>query len=61
MDFIILDFDIDLKVLFILRHPFLVTGHSLIDVSIRKLTICVYDKVEVFNVYKDMKLPTIYE
>lgn len=49
MDFIIIDFDVDPKVLFILGCPFLATMHSMIDVFVGQLTMHAYDKVEVFN------------
>ncbi|XP_059312588.1 uncharacterized protein LOC132063871 [Lycium ferocissimum] len=51
-DFMILDFEPDPKVPFILGRPFLATGRALIDVATRLLTIRVHDKVEVFNIYK---------
>ncbi|XP_059302289.1 uncharacterized protein LOC132054264 [Lycium ferocissimum] len=61
VDFVILDFEPDPKVPFILGHPFLATGRSLIDVAAGQLTMRVHDKVEIFNVYKALKMPAIYE
>ncbi|XP_047253663.1 uncharacterized protein LOC124887789 [Capsicum annuum] len=61
MDFVILDFKADLVVLFILGQPFLATGQSLIDVAAGKMTMQEHDKVEVFDVYRALKLPSIYE
>ncbi|XP_059312286.1 uncharacterized protein LOC132063647 [Lycium ferocissimum] len=60
-DFVILDFEPDPKVPFILGRPFLATGRALIDVAAGQLTMRVHDKVEVFNVYKALKMPAIYE
>ena len=61
VDFIILDFEPDPEVPFILGRPFLATGRALIDVAAGQLTMRAYDKVEVFDVYKAMKLPAQYE
>ncbi|XP_060183226.1 uncharacterized protein LOC132613199 [Lycium barbarum] len=60
-DFVILDFEPDPEVPFILGHPFLATGRALIDVAAGELTMRVHDKVEVFNVYQALKMPAIYE
>jgi len=61
VDFVILDFEPDPEVPFILGRPFLATGGALIDVAAGRLTMRAHDKVEVFDVYKAMKLPAIYE
>ncbi|XP_059294424.1 uncharacterized protein LOC132047390 [Lycium ferocissimum] len=60
-DFMILDFEPDPEVPFILGHPFLATGRALIDIAAGQLTLRVHDKVEVFNVYQALKMPAIYE
>ncbi|XP_075081780.1 uncharacterized protein LOC142166423 [Nicotiana tabacum] len=60
-DFNILDYEPDQEVPFILGRPFLVTGRAIIDVCEGKMTIRVGDRVEVFNVYKALKLPAHYE
>ncbi|XP_019248528.1 PREDICTED: uncharacterized protein LOC109227785 [Nicotiana attenuata] len=60
-NFIILDYEPDQKALFILGHPFLATGRAIIDVCEGKMTMRVGDRVEVFNVYKALRLPTHYE
>ncbi|XP_060200388.1 uncharacterized protein LOC132628641 [Lycium barbarum] len=60
-DFFILEFEPDPEVPFILRHPFIATGRALIDIAAGQLSMRVHDKVEVFNVYKSLKLPAIYE
>ncbi|XP_060177853.1 uncharacterized protein LOC132607792 [Lycium barbarum] len=60
-DFVILDFEPDPEVPFILRRPFLATGRALIDVAAGQLTVRVHDKVEVFNVYQALKMPALYE
>lgn len=61
VNFIILDFDPDPNVLFILWPSFLATGGALIDVVVGKLIIRSHDKVKVFDVYQKIKLPTVYE
>nr|XP_009597991.1 uncharacterized protein LOC104093863 [Nicotiana tomentosiformis] len=60
-DFIILDYEPDQEVPFILGHPFLATCRAIIDVCERKMTMRVGDQVEVFNVYKALRLPAHYE
>ncbi|KAK4718026.1 hypothetical protein R3W88_016364 [Solanum pinnatisectum] len=52
---------LDTEVPFILGCPFLATRGALIDVAAGRLTMRAHDKVEVFDVYKAMKLPVIYE
>ncbi|XP_015169787.1 uncharacterized protein [Solanum tuberosum] len=61
IDFVILFFEPDPEVPFILGRPFLATGGALIDVAAGRLTMRAHDKVEVFDVYKAMKLPAIYD
>ncbi|XP_049375772.1 uncharacterized protein LOC125840848 [Solanum verrucosum] len=61
MDFVILDFKPDPEVQFILGRPFQAIGGALIDVEADRLTMRDHDKVEVFDVYKTLKLPAIYE
>ena len=61
VDFVVLDFEPDPEVLFILGRPFLATGRALIDVAAGQLTMRPHDKVEVFDVYRALKLPSIYE
>ena len=46
----LLDFEPDTKVPFILGSPFLSTGRALIDEASDQLTIKAHDKVEVFDV-----------
>ncbi|XP_075077233.1 uncharacterized protein LOC107832466 [Nicotiana tabacum] len=60
-DFIILDYEPDQEVPFILGHPFLAVGRAIIDVCKEKMTIRVGDRVKVFNVYKALILPAHYE
>lgn len=52
MDFFILDFDADLTILFILGCPFLATGHALLDVAAKQLTMRAHDNIKVFDVFK---------
>ncbi|XP_049394594.1 uncharacterized protein LOC125858852 [Solanum stenotomum] len=61
VDFVVLDFEPDYEVPFILGQPFLATGRALIDVAASQLTMRAHDKVEVFDVYRVLKLPSIYE
>nr|XP_016469429.1 PREDICTED: uncharacterized protein LOC107791807 [Nicotiana tabacum] len=49
------------EVPFILGHPFLATVRAIIDIYEGKMTIRVGDQVEVFNVYKELRLPAHYE
>lgn len=60
VNFIILDFDADPEVPFILGRSFLVIRHALIDVSLGQLIMKDYDMVEVFDVQKEMNLTKIY-
>lgn len=61
VDFIILDFNTDLEVLFILGCPILAIGKALIDVAEGQLIVKAHNKVDVFDVYKAMKLSAIYK
>ncbi|XP_070001895.1 uncharacterized protein [Nicotiana sylvestris] len=56
-----LDYEPDQDVPFILGCPFLATGRAIIDICEGKMTMRVGDPVEVFNVYRALKLPTHYE
>ena len=59
MDFVILDFEPDSKVPFILGCPFLEIGGASIDVAADRTKRRAHDKVEVFDVHRAMKLPVI--
>ncbi|XP_055814492.1 uncharacterized protein LOC129884175 [Solanum dulcamara] len=61
VNFIVLDFEPDPDVPFILGHPFLAIGEALIHVDAGRLTMRAYEKVEVFDVYQALKLPAVYE
>ncbi|KAK4707430.1 hypothetical protein R3W88_033031 [Solanum pinnatisectum] len=61
VDFVVLDFELNSEVPFILGRPFLATGRTLIDVVAGQLTIRAHDKVEVFDVYRALKLPSNYK
>lgn len=52
MIFIILDFNADLKVPFILGRPFLAMRYALIKGPTRQLTMKAYDEKEIFDIYK---------
>ncbi|XP_070049829.1 uncharacterized protein [Nicotiana tomentosiformis] len=60
-DFIILDYEPDQEVPFILGCPFLATGRAIIDVCEGNMTMRVGNQVEVFNVYKALRFPAHYE
>lgn len=61
VDFVVLNFEPDPEVPFILGHPFLATGRVLIDVVAGQLTMRAHNKVEVFDIYRALKLPSVYE
>ncbi|XP_055800376.1 uncharacterized protein LOC129869787 [Solanum dulcamara] len=61
VDFVILDFEPNPNIPFILGRPFLATSGALIDVAAGRLTMRAHDKVEVFDVYHALKLPVVYE
>ncbi|KAK4729977.1 hypothetical protein R3W88_022965 [Solanum pinnatisectum] len=61
VDFVVLNFERDPEVSFILERPFLAIGRAMIDVTAGKLTMRAHDKVEMFDVYKTLKLPAVYE
>ncbi|XP_049344141.1 uncharacterized protein LOC125808482 [Solanum verrucosum] len=61
VDFVVLDFEPDSEVPFILGRPFLAMGRALVDVAAGQLTMRAHDKVKVFDVYHGLKLPSIYE
>ncbi|XP_015158219.1 uncharacterized protein [Solanum tuberosum] len=61
VDFVVLNFEPDLEVPFILGRLFLATGRAMIDVAARQLTMRAHDKVEVFDMYKALNLPVVYE
>ncbi|XP_070047317.1 uncharacterized protein [Nicotiana tomentosiformis] len=60
-NFIILNYEPDQEVPFILGRPFLVTGRAIINVCEGKMKMRVGDRVEIFNVYKALRLPAHYE
>lgn len=49
-DFIILDFELDPEVPFVLGRPFLATRGMLMDVIAGSLTMHVHDKIGVFDI-----------
>ena len=61
MDFIVLDYDVDLEVPIIVGRPFLATGQTLIDVQKGELTKRVQDEQVTFNVFQSMKFPSDVE
>jgi len=58
---VVLNFEPNLDVPFILGRPFLATGRAMIDVVAGQLTMRAHNKVKVFDVYKALKLPAVYE
>ncbi|KAK4706432.1 hypothetical protein R3W88_033999 [Solanum pinnatisectum] len=61
IDFVVVNFEPNPEVPFILGRPFLATGRAMIDVAAGQLIMQAHDKVEVFDVYKGLKLPVMYE
>lgn len=51
-DFIILDYEVDNDVPIIRGHPFLSTGHTLIEVHKEEIIMRVNDQEVIFNVFK---------
>ncbi|XP_060210617.1 uncharacterized protein LOC132637561 [Lycium barbarum] len=60
-DFVILDFEPNSEVPFILGRLFLAPERALIDIAAGQLNMRVHDKVDVLNVYKALKMPAVYE
>ncbi|XP_055826353.1 uncharacterized protein LOC129894723 [Solanum dulcamara] len=60
-NFVVLDFVPDPDVPFIFRRTFLAIGGEIIDVDVGRLTMRLYEKMEVFDVYQTLKLPAVYE
>ncbi|GJV17774.1 reverse transcriptase domain-containing protein [Tanacetum coccineum] len=56
-NFVVVDYDVDLRVPLILRRPFLRTAHALVDVYGEELTLRVGDEKLIFNVESTSKLP----
>ncbi|KAL5560053.1 hypothetical protein UlMin_036264 [Ulmus minor] len=61
VDFIVLDYEVDLEVPIILGRSFLATGRTLIDVQKGELTMRVQDEHVTFNVFQSMKFPSDME
>ncbi|XP_031273838.1 uncharacterized protein LOC116132326 [Pistacia vera] len=57
VDFLVLDMEEDVEILFILGQPFLAIGKTLIDVQRGELIRRVRDEKVMFDVFKTMKLP----
>ncbi|GKC62738.1 reverse transcriptase domain-containing protein [Tanacetum coccineum] len=57
INFVVVDYEVDPRVPFILGRPFLRTAHALVDVHGEKLTLRVGDKELVFNVESTSKYP----
>ncbi|XP_070045803.1 uncharacterized protein [Nicotiana tomentosiformis] len=54
-DFVILDYEVDYKVLIILGRPFLAAGKAVINAEAGELTFRLGDEKVVFHVYKSMR------
>nr|GEZ43346.1 reverse transcriptase domain-containing protein [Tanacetum cinerariifolium] len=59
-DFIVVDYDVDPRVLLILGRPFLRTARALVDVHGEELTLRVGDEKLIFNVESKSKYPRKY-
>ncbi|GJS74113.1 reverse transcriptase domain-containing protein [Tanacetum coccineum] len=60
-DFVVVDYDVDLRVPLILRRPFLRTARALIDVHGEELTIRVNDEDTTFNVGHTLRYSYRYD
>nr|GEV31043.1 reverse transcriptase domain-containing protein [Tanacetum cinerariifolium]GEV31129.1 reverse transcriptase domain-containing protein [Tanacetum cinerariifolium]GEV47902.1 reverse transcriptase domain-containing protein [Tanacetum cinerariifolium] len=60
-DFIVVDFDVDPRVLLILERSFLKTGRALIDVYEGELTLCVGNKSITFNLDQTSRYSANYD
>ncbi|XP_070019434.1 uncharacterized protein [Nicotiana sylvestris] len=60
-NFVILDCEVDYKVLIILGRPFLATWKALVDVEAGELTFWVGDEKVVFHIYMSMRQPNSNE
>ncbi|XP_075092383.1 uncharacterized protein LOC142172617 [Nicotiana tabacum] len=60
-DFIILDYEPDQEVPFILGRSLLAIGRAIINICEGKMTMRVGNRVKVFNVYKELRLLAHYE
>ncbi|GKD33042.1 reverse transcriptase domain-containing protein [Tanacetum coccineum] len=56
-DFVVVDYDVDPRVLLILGRPFLRTAHALVDVYREELALRVGDEKLIFNVESTLKYP----
>nr|GEU63968.1 reverse transcriptase domain-containing protein [Tanacetum cinerariifolium] len=56
-DFVVVDYDVDPRVPFILRRPFLRMACALVDIHDEEFTLCVCDEKLVFNVESTSKYP----
>jgi len=61
VDFVVLNFKQDPEVPFFSGRPLFATRHGIIDVAAGQPTMRAHDKVEVFDVYKALKFPVVYE
>ena len=59
VDFYVLEMDNAIELPIILGSPFLATGRALIDVNMGKLTFGVGAKIQDFNVFSNLKMPTL--
>nr|GEU38972.1 reverse transcriptase domain-containing protein [Tanacetum cinerariifolium] len=60
-DFVVVDFEADLRVPLILGRSFLRTGHALIDVYGEEITLRVNDESVTFNLNKTMRYSSTYD
>nr|GEV50205.1 reverse transcriptase domain-containing protein [Tanacetum cinerariifolium] len=60
-DFVVVDFEVDLRVPLILGRSFLRTGHALIDVYGEEITLMVNDESITFNLNQTMRYSSTYD
>nr|GEU59160.1 reverse transcriptase domain-containing protein [Tanacetum cinerariifolium] len=61
IDFVVVDFEADPRVLLILGRSFLRTGHALIDVYREEITLRVNDEFVTFNLNQTMRYSSTYD
>nr|GEV96675.1 reverse transcriptase domain-containing protein [Tanacetum cinerariifolium] len=61
IDFMVVDFEADPRVLLILRRSFSRTGHALIDVYVEEITLRVNDESVTFNLNQTMRYSSTYD
>lgn len=61
VDFVVWDFKHDPEVCIIMGGPLFAICRALMNVAASQLTMRAHDMIEVFDVYRALRLPSIYE